>query len=218
MGGSKKKKNQNRNANKPASDTDVETIDVDDIATLETGELDELPAEAMGRQPHVDVSAAELADATDKPAKTWLDHQVERMRRANQHNMLSAAVVRSNHAAAKLTEKQAESIAKDIEMHTQAARAALEEFLGRIPEDFKGVTPMRNGGLTTTRQGFLKGVKVRIKEDAQKSYAQLFSPEELNDLTVDATAGTNVVLITASKAKLVVPSKKVEAVVAKQAA
>ncbi len=166
MGG-KSKKNKRNNSNKPA---DV-AIDAED------GALDELPESAEGPRAHVDVSADELAAATDKPAKTWLDQQVERMRRAVQHNMLTAQVIRdkTTATAAKLNEKQAESIAKDIEMHTQAARAAIEEFLGRIPEDFEGVTPTRSGNIAGARKGFLKGVKVRIKEDALKGYSQLFS-------------------------------------------
>src|SRR5580693_9436900 len=72
MGGKSNKKNKRNNSNKPA---DV-TIDAED------GALDELPESAEGPRAHVNVSADELAAATDKPAKTWLDQQVERMRRA----------------------------------------------------------------------------------------------------------------------------------------
>lgn len=181
--------------------------------------LDELPEAAYEARPHTATDEdRDAATDPDPKAKTWFDHQVERMRRAVQHNMLSAQVVRTNFAAAKLNEKQAESIAKEIEMHTQAARGALEEFLGRLPENFEGVTPSRTGlGGGGSRKGFLKGIKVRIKADAAKSFSQLFTVDELNDLTVQTTAGANVVLITASKAKLVVPSKKIEAIETKAA-
>jgi len=214
MGGkSNKKRNQNRNANKPeARDSEPEIVVDDD------GKLDELPPEADEPRPHVDVDPATLAASTDKPEKTWLEHQVERMQRARQHNMLTAMVVRANFAAEKLDEKTAEKLAKDIEMHTMAAHSAIEEFLGKIPENFEGVTPSRTGIGGATRKGFLKGVKVKIKDDAKAGYELLFSPDELNDLTVEAQVGTNVSLVTKTKAKLVIPRKNIEPLPAKQAA
>ena len=178
-------------ATKKLEDGDVEQIEASDVDAPADGD---------------DVAAND----EQKPAKvkTWMGAQVERMRRAVQHNNLTAQVVRANFEIAKLTEKEADALAKQIEKHTSAAKSLIEDFLGKIPEAHEGITPSKTGERQAPRN-LMAGVKVTLKPEAYKSYGALFSVEELADLTVIAASGKMVRLVTPSKATLMIESKNI---------
>lgn len=210
MGGKNKGSKKNANANKSATKSE-DVLDHDDVEQLDAANAD-APADSDDAGADGDASGAAN---DDKPAKvkTWLDAQVERMRRAVQHNNLTAMVVRANHEIAKLDAKEADKIAKQIEHHTKAAKDLIEDFLGKIPEKHEGITPTKTGDRQPARN-LLAGVKVTIKPEAVKNFAALFSAEELADLTVVGAAGKMVRLATPSKASLTIEAKNVIPVVA----
>ena len=201
-------KKKNRGASTKTESKLEEHVD----ETLEAGDVEQL--DASDADAPADVDADVDADADDKPedkpakVKTWLGAQVERMRRAVQHNNLTAQVVRANHEIAKLSVEEADKIAKQIEKHTLAAKTLIEDFLGKIPEKHEGITPSKTGERQAPRN-LLAGVKVSIKPESLKSYAALFSVEELADLTVVASAGKMVRLQTPSKATLTIEAKNI---------
>lgn len=196
----KKKNNKSAPSNVEQNDDVEQTIEASDVEAIEAADAD-APAD--------DASADTAADDA-KPAKvkTWLAAQIERMRRAVQHNNLTAQVVRANHEIAGMTEKEADAVAKKIEMHTKAARELIETFIGKIPEAHEGITPSKTGERQSPRN-LLAGVKVTLKPEAIKSFGVMFSAEELADLTVVAASGKFVRLSTPSKSQLTIESKNI---------
>ncbi len=230
----KQKKQKQHNAHspkhdstkKPEHDVTLKSDDSDDDsngsaaleALLGDDEGDDEGDIADGEAAEANASAGETPTTTTTPekpvkVKTWLDHQIERMKRGVQHNMLSARMVRANYAAAKMSKPEAEALALTIEAATKKTGDALAAFIALLPAGFEGVVPSRDGTVTGARKGMLAaGTRVKLVEKSAKKFSDLFTAEQLGSLSVVSLKGAMVVLETATKERLVIASNQVESV------
>ena len=180
------------------------------------GDESDLHDESDGEQNADDATTGDKPKKDAKP-KTWLDHQIERMKRASQHALLNAQIIRANASAANVDPKVAEQWASLVETGAREIAKITETFLAKLPAGYEGIVPTRTGVVSGPRKGFLKGVKVRMSPAALKSFSGLFTVDELADLTVESTQGKMIRLVTATKATIVCSSKQIEALEAKAA-
>ncbi len=150
-----------------------------------------------------------------KKIPTWLEAQVERMKRAFGHNLLNAQIVRANAGAAQLSQADANRIADDIVDHAKAANALVDDFLKALPAEYIGIVPTRSGeargSIAGARKGMLPGTRVKLSEKASKSFAAFFTPEQLSSLTLVSASKGQACLETSTHERIVISAKQVEA-------
>ncbi len=168
-------------------------------------------------EPESDDAPSAPEPESDEPAKeaTWIEHQIERAKRALGHNLLNAQIIRANAEAAGISDEDAKLMVDDIVAKTRAIDVMVSGFIAKLPADFVGVVPTRAGAVrasaTGERKGFIAGARVKLVEMSVKKFADLFSKEDLGSLSVVSVAkGGMVILETGTKSRLVISLKQVE--------